>query len=240
MPEANGQQVDVPLSNIYINVLLEGALSPTGSFMLTNLRDKGYLPGMRPKAFLAHPTPFYDPYQIPLKNNKNVHFGLKEINQYPLGVVDIIVVELLNQSTGKVISLSSLLLRDGNVDFSMTCTDNILLDAAASYTISIDHRNHHRIVSALPISIKDRILEWDATQSSSLYSVLIPNIGWVMKAGKLNKAVDGISDGDLNIWQSQRGENSSYLLADINLDGDVNMKDQELLLNSLRRDSFIE
>ncbi len=233
------QTVELSLSSINVKVFLEGPFIDKSGYMHTQLREKGYLPGMLPKAFMAKKTEGTDPYFQPQAKKNTQQHCITLKGAYPEGVVDIIQLEIKEISSAIRIKVSAYLMDDGQLNFQAHGDLRIKMTKGAYYSLAIEHRNHHRIEQEKGF-VFDELIIWDTTKGSSTYAKeLAPHI-WGMKAGKLSKNKIGIGESDLQLWQKQRGSNSTYLDGDINFDGDVNMKDQELLLNNLRLDLAIE
>jgi hypothetical protein len=234
--QAHAQPTKALFSQFDLKVFLEGPFDHSSHSMSTVLRDKGYLPGMRAKVFLASETPAEDPYKKNNLSKRSINVNKVNISaDYPTKAVDWVLVELNNPETDELISLTALLLSDGHLDFSQQSEQFVMLDHSASYFVSISHRNHKTISSIKPIKFDGKLV-WDATTSQANGAKKIKDGAWVMMAGKLDATNPKVSLEDLNLWKVQIGMNSSYLLSDLDLNGDVNMTDQEILLNNLRAD----
>lgn len=233
--EVESQLIPVKYSQIDIRVFLEGPYQEKEGVMSTSLRHKGYLPGMKSKVFLAAEMPAEDPYISIAKQHKSNTNKLRITENYPVQAVDWVLVQITDLEGKIEIALTALLLNDGRLDFSNQEEKLIKIKPNTKYSISIIHRNHQTISTSEPI-LFEQSLSWDTTVSAPKYAKKLKGGIYAMKAGKLSHQGDKVSLADLDIWKKQNGLNSSYLLSDLDLNGDVNMADQEILLNNLRID----
>ena len=220
--------------NVEIKVFLEGPYNKVSHKMSTKLSDLGYLPGMQPKALLGKKTPLKDPYSPMAKSSiHRFNYNCKDAE----GGVDLICVNILDDETGKVVvSRTELLTTYGHVSFSI---ENGTLASGKKYSIIIAHRNHLPVKSS-SIGMDKGHLYFDFTAYHTDDQKAIDDIH-VMIAGNLS-GIDRdhlcmINQTDVDLWQKANGQFSSYFLEDVDLSGDVNVKDQQLILSNLAAQS---
>ena len=204
-----------------LKVLLQGNFNTTSNTNPATLRAMGLLPITQPyKA-----SPFY-------------YFGDEAValpTSIPTNVCDWVLVELRNATNPSLIvaQKAAFLLIDGTIsDANAPVSGLVHFDhiAAGAYYVSIKHRNHLAVMSAVPV---------DLPNNSNLYSFisaatraygntqayLKPNV-YGMFAGN----IDGngvIQLLDFNRWLLQPNITSIYNAADTNLDGAINNLDFE-------------
>lgn len=172
--------------------------------------------------------PIAQPYNSPPWNYNGSEVLITSLNT----VVDWILIELRNSLNPEqvIVRKAGLLRNDGSImepDGSLGIIFNDL--EYGEYYISIYHRNHLPVMSALPISFSPENVLYDFTTSLTkaygIYSMseIKPGL-FGMYAGD----ADGsgfINDTDRNdIWYIQSG-NVGYLNGDYNLDSGVTIKD---------------
>lgn len=224
-PIITAQNVEVELK-----VFLEGPFDAASGQMKTKLYDLGYLPGMQPKSFFGTAVPMHDPYA-----QTNSQEEMTTIS-YPEGSVDWVRVTIKDAGTGEaVFSGTELLLSNGTV--TMNAISNELLQSDKTYIITLIHRNHLPVESGV-VSINENKLAYDFTSSTE--GVGLKTIGKVkaMFAGNIhqgnNKSISStINQDDIDHWRSMNGKNSSYLLEDVDLNGDISVHDQSLILENI-------
>ncbi len=234
---------DITPINIDIHVFLEGAMSGD-EWMHTRLYDRGYLPGQRPKTFFGKATKAGQPYnRAPWHYRGREDNALKKSFQYPSSTVDWVLVSLVDDSESMniVCQYSGLLLADGQiriVDESGDCN----LNTKRKYYVMVEHRNHLGVISHMPVAVIDNRLSFDF-RSQDPYNArqsgakVLKNGIVVMAAGNGDQhsttmASYVIDEHDLSLWRKENGLNSKYLRMDLDLSGDVTVKDQELLFKN--------
>lgn len=222
---------------------LEGALSFEDFKMTNRLNKLGYLPGQKPKAFFGKATQSGQPYRKNPWNYQGKEGVAKENKpfQYSLDVVDWILISLRESesSSSTVYTTSALIYKDGSIvsaPESKTCT----LDINKKYYIVLQHRNHLAVMSEKPVAISDQVIKYDFRYSPSFEEgqKAIKDGIFAMYAGNADQvnspdAASIIDEEDLKKWESANGQNSSYFIMDLDLSGDVSIKDQELLYNNM-------
>ena len=141
-----------------------------------------------------------------------------------------------------VYKTAGLLLSDGSVHFEIGNNKCFLKDNV-SYYIVIEHRNHLAVMSHIPVKIQSNVLEYDFRKQGSYSSTMsgqkrIKNGIYAMFAGngdqsETTKSIQIIDESDIELWSEQNGKNSSYFTMDLDMSGDVSIKDQELLYTNL-------
>ncbi len=219
--------------SIDVKVILEGPYDAEKRKMSTKLYELGYLPGMEPKAFFAEPVPFFDPYAD--TDTKNLKNNINDASVYTEQTVDWLYMSIKDEDSGVVVFKRSVLLNsDGSITVDPIPLRRLIQDH--TYTISIGHRNHLSIRSE-KISIEDGKLAYDFTKESSLGAKSKGKVK-MMVAGNLNSTlrsleIPTINNDDIETWRRANGNNSSYLIEDIDLNGDVSVHDQSIILENL-------
>ena len=210
-----------------IKVFLEGPLDVKRGLMHTRLYQLGYLPGMKPKSFFGKAVPFQDPYgNDDLKTDRSTFI-------YEEGSVDWILISVADAQSGEVIWRKSAVLQEDGTLHALSLSPR-LLDDRSTYIVTVTHRNQTPAISGA-IKVKEGRLEYDFTKDiSSEWLKDIDGIA-VMKAGNIAQTELGIVDEqDLAQWSKMNGKNSSYYLEDVDLNGDISVKDQSLILSNMR------
>lgn len=220
--------------NVEIKVFLEGPYNKVSHKMSTKLSDLGYLPGMQPKALLGKKTPLKDPYS-PMAKSSIHRFNYNSNNVD--GGVDLVCINIIEDESGNIaVSRTELLTTYGHISFSL---ENSTLKAGKKYSIVIAHRNHLPVKSS-SIDIDKGQLYFDFTTYHSNDQKAIDGIH-VMIAGNLSGNDQDhlciINQKDVDLWQKANGQFSSYFIEDVDLSGDVNVKDQQLILSNLAAQS---
>lgn len=227
---ATSQSIQVDLK-----VFLEGPYDRSSGKMSTKLYDLGYLPGMKPKTFLAKPVPLHDPYADLVQNKANNNKS-QPSNAYPDGSVDWVHVTIKEYESGTpVFQSTQLLMNDGSV--RIKAIEDVALRSDISYVIIMAHRNHLPVESS-EIKLIGNKLAYDFTSSTE--AVGLKSIGKVkaMFAGNIhqsnNKSTSAsINAEDISLWRKANGQNSSYLLEDVDMNGDISVHDQSIILENL-------
>jgi hypothetical protein len=239
----NIHEVVIQEVQLDVAVFLEGALVTEDFSMTTNLNKLGYLPGQKPKAFFGKTTVSGQPYKKNPWNYQGKEGVAKENKpyQYPLEVVDWVLISLRQNehASSTVYTSSALIYKDGSIKLAPDAP-NCKLDINDQYYLVVEHRNHLAVMSNSPISGKDGVLSYDFRYSPSFEEgqKSIKDGIYAMYAGNADQvnspdAPKIIDEEDLRAWQSGNGQNSSYFIMDLDLSGDVSIKDQELLYNNL-------
>jgi len=215
-------------TSLNLKVYLEGPYNETSQMMETKLHDLGYLPGMIPKTFFATPVSSDDPYSSPdLKTSSTL-----DISLYSERSVDWILVSIIEES-GQIGWKGTLLLEsDGHVLTDQL--NDLILNQEKRYMVGVSHRNHLPVQSTL-LTIEDDQLTFDFTTSDISGLKDIDGIA-VLRGGSLRTTFDYdqvIEMADVETWTNSIGQNSSYLLADIDMDGDVSVHDKSIILSNL-------
>ncbi len=242
---------DIEMQEVEISTaaFLQGAYIPEEGVMRTKLNDLGYLPGQKPKAFFATATQSGHPYSKAPWNYAGKEGLTKGSNpfQYPADVVDWVLVSLRSEDniTENICQQSAFINKKGLVQLS-NGAPNCEVDINKKYYIVIEHRNHLAVMSNEPVAIRNGKLSYDfryATSYEDGQEEIAKNT-YAMIAGNAKKA-DSIADHkfideeDIKSWEGANGMNSSYFQMDLDLSGDVSIKDQELIYNNLGRFSTV-
>jgi len=216
---------DIPLE---VKVYLEGPYNAQQNIMYTKLYDMGYLPGMQPKSFLGKAVPFYDPYHADIKPQ------LKSDFIYSDNSVDWVNVSLINASTEELIwEKSAVLMADGHIDDLEV--PKTLIEDEGHYHIVVQHRNHISTKSPVIQMIRD-VLSHDFTVESGSETLKVIGDVALMIAGNVGNQTDSTIDGrDISQWRKMNGQNSSYFREDVDLNGDISVRDQSIILANLQR-----
>ncbi len=215
-------------TSLQLKAFLEGPYNDVSRTMDTKLHELGYLPGMEPTTFFGKSVPSDDPYGLPTLKSSNT----LDISLYSARSVDWILVSIMEESGREVWRRTLLLEKDGKVVTEQI--SSLSLDQDKRYSVGISHRNHLPVQSPL-LSIEDDILSFDYTISDI---VGLKNIGGasVLRGGALripSEDIHMIEMADVERWTNFVGQNSSYLLADIDMDGDVSIHDKSIILGNL-------
>lgn len=233
------------LIDVRLSVLLEGPYRPNTRTMITDLNnDRGLLPGQE-LIGLGAATPAGQPYSVNPWNFKEEDddddderdegLGFAE---YPFDIVDWVLVAFRRGITPdtEIIKTAAWLHSDGQISFLNINTLRKIRQETAVYIV-IEHRNHMGIMTPKPIAITNNSLMYDFSVedsykvSTSFGQKQLPTGEWVMFAGDCNQSDTfsyDINAYDKVDWVETNGIFGHYLLADFNLDGDVNLKDKAL------------
>jgi len=202
--------VSVWVSDIYSNVILEGAYDTASGLMNDNLRQLGLIP-------------LIDPYTGRMTTTDAV---LQTTGNS--AIVDWVLVELHDKDTpGKVISsYPALLRRDGFI--ISNDGDNpprIAVSEETDYYLVVKHRNHLPVKSSTVVSLAQGTTGQLFEQgNASLQKQMTDGIHAAF-AGDIatDHTIDG---GDKVMWEPMNGTFYQYNPADTNLDGDINGADK--------------
>jgi hypothetical protein len=216
---------------------------PEEGVMSNKLNLLGYLPGQRPKTFLGHHTASGQPYKSKPWGYTGKEGVMKknEPFQYPLDMVDWVLISLreTTEPISTVLKASGLLYRDGAIDI-ISDKGFCCLDVSKKYYIVIEHRNHLPVMSEYPVKIVNGQLSYDfrSNPSYELGQKELSKGVFAMYAGNADQeeskqSIISIDESDIKSWKKYNGLNSSYYLVDIDLSGDVSIKDEELIYRNI-------
>lgn len=225
-----------------LRVILEGAYNVDDQRMTTALCDVGYLPGQLPKTLFGVATGSGQPFSNSpwgYDGEEGVKDDIEEF--YPESTVDWVLVSLRTgiSKASEIFKSAALLLDDGAIrmlDKSLTDLQEI------EYYVVVEHRNHMIIMSPRPVPVIGNRLSYDFSQSESYISLLghgqkeLADGTYAMFIGNIEHDDLGINDinfSDVKMFLGSNGKHSSYFSADVDFDGDVNVKDQEKILANL-------
>lgn len=230
-----------PNSSVHLNfkVVLEGPYQMEQRKMSNALYANGYLPGMKPRTFFGIAEKPGQPFNKKPWNYEGREGLNKSTDLYSKATVDWILVELHSEDGLSINKFAGLLQSDGTVLFEKEM-DIDHVDKSKRYFVKIYHRNHLPVASREAIGFIDNSLNIDFTTLADLSQKRMDDGIFVMIAG--NGFIDGeiegterIDESDLSSWSKENNQNSSYLQNDFDLNGDVNVRDQKILLDNLRR-----
>ena len=237
------------LVDVRLSVLLEGPYQPSTRTMITDLNnDRGLLPGQE-LIGLGGATAAGQPYSASPWNFKEEDDdddddddderdeGLS-FAEYPFDVVDWVLVAFRRDITPdtEIVKTAAWLHANGQISFLNVNVLRKIRQETAVYIV-IEHRNHMGIMTPKPIEITNSSLMYDFSVedsykvSTSFGQKQLPTGEWVMLAGDCNQSDTfsyDINAYDKVDWVEDNGIFGHYLLADFNLDGDVNLKDKAL------------
>jgi hypothetical protein len=229
--------------DIFVN--LEGAYDQQKGMMKNVMRERGYLPGLKPKTIFGKMSPAGHPYsQYPwfyqgLEGDESSDFE----KFYPLTTIDWVLVSLrtdVNVSS-EVYRRAGLLQSDGSIMF-IDGFDEAVIDVHEDYYVVIEHRNHIMVMSPIPMPVYNNTVSFDFRNQQSFTGLLghgqklMPNGAFAMYAGNIDHVGYGHSDlnySDLRQFFINNGLHSSYYLSDIDLNGDINVNDRKMLLDNM-------
>jgi hypothetical protein len=220
--------------------------------MYTKLNDLGYLPGQDPSTFFGTETPPGQPYNT----GPFDHFGTEgdafDYNLtgtpdagYPADVTDWVLVSL-RTGTGSettVCKRAGLLFSDGHIEFPGGDEWCCGIDAAGTYYLVIEHRNHLIVMSHEKVAVTNDSIAYDFRNQQSYRGLLgfgqkeiEPGV-FVMYGGNGEQILTLSSDTDINVkdkddWLDANGDHSSYYKDDFDMNGDVNVQDKSLWLEN--------
>lgn len=234
---------DLQETTIEAYAYLEGAYSAKEGNMSNKLNKLGYLPGQNPKAFFAKTTKPGQPYSAKPWNYLGKEGVVKknEFYNYSKKVVDWVLISLRTREdrNSTIYKAPALIYQDGSIEIA-SGAKKAKLSPNESYYIVIEHRNHLAVMSERPLQMNDGKLHYDFRNSLS-YMEGHKEIGkgiFAMVAGNANQTSSEltmytIDEDDLKSWEGGNGLNSSYFIQDLDLSGDVSVKDKEILYNNL-------
>ena len=244
VPLTSGTDQEIKLE---ISVFLEGPFDTDFVGMKSVLHEKGYLPGLEPSTFFGSREPsgqpyFKQPWEYQGNEGKEV---LKARELYPYGSIDWVLVSLryTEDVSSEVCRVPGILLDDGSVYFRQgwgTCQ----VDIEESYYVVVEHRNHLMVMSPTAISAINGSISCDFRYNQSYTSLVgygqkevVPGV-YAMYAGNVSQKGTTNASNDINYedfysWLKMNGKNSAYLTADVDLDGDVNIRDSQYVLSNI-------
>jgi len=236
-----------------LSVFLEGAFIATTNEMKTVLNtERRLLPGQTPVSPLAIPTPAGQPYNTAPWNYTGIEGAGWTNSDYDIDIVDWILVSVRTETTKttEVEAKAGLLKKDGSVLFPKPFTN--LSNITTAYIV-IEHRNHLPIMTPVPVSISNSMLNHDFTSIDSYggndatpdvsfgFGQIQKNGKYMMLAGNFDQegTSHDIVGPDKGIWFDNNGVFDSYNNGDANLDGDTNGSDKSLWFDNNGKSSSI-
>lgn len=226
--------------NLYL--YLEGAYED--GMMSNHMRERGYLPGMKPKTIFGKLTPAGHPYSGAPWYYQGAEGDEGDFEEfYPTTTVDWVLVSLRTDINvdSEVYRRAGLLQSDGKIMF-VKGFDKAEIDIHEDYYIVVEHRNHIMVMSPIPMPVYDNTLSFDFRNDQSFTGLLghgqkqLEDGAYAMYAGNIDHVGYGHSDlnyTDLRTFFVNNGLHSSYYLADIDLNGDINVNDRKMLLDNM-------
>lgn len=206
-----------PCTAVAASVILSGAYGG-GSLMLNTLQDSGLLPTNQPY------------YTAPWHYN-----GSESLNVFPPNTVDWVLIEIHAVADTALLSRRVALLKTDGTICDIDGNNYIAMPhiSIGSYFMVLRHRNHLAVQSAVPIWLPNDnaaysfVSNLNQAAGTEQLKNLAPNV-FGLWAGDVQ--TDGIGNhADYNQFISLFGTNDVYATADINLDGNVNIVDFEVL-----------
>ncbi len=228
--------------DLRLHVYLEGAYSAPDGVMHNKLNKLGYLPGQKPKTFFSKKTTPGQPYKNdPWKYEGNQGVVKKnEIYDYDKDVVDWLLVSIRENEhrSSTIYRAPAHLYKDGTV--KIINAKKCVINSNKTYFVVIEHRNHLSVMSSSQVKLEDGVIQYDF-RSQEAYLEGQKEIGdglFAMIAGNANVTKDeitmvSIDEEDIKSWEGGNGLNSSYFIQDVDLSGDVSIKDKEILFKNL-------
>ncbi|HRK27789.1 MAG TPA: hypothetical protein PK239_10970 [Chitinophagales bacterium] len=150
------------------------------------------------------------------------------ITQMPTGVVDWVLVQLLDPTTNAVVESQTGLLSRFGLIFDTDLNIGLNFAASGNYNVVVRHRNHLALMSSQPIDPEGTIIDMSVegnirggtTQAARLGTLNL----YGLKGGDIN-ANGVINFTDFNIYRSTISLPNSYNRSDCNMDGNVNITD---------------
>ena len=247
--------LDAPIQfevyHLNARVFLEGPYDLANSSMSTTLNELGLLPGQKPVTFLGTATGSGQPYFLSPWNywgSEGADLNYQTTNSsnnagYSPDVTDYVLVSIRSDvgEDSEVCRLAALLMKDGSVSFFENA-NSCLIDPNSSYYMGIEHRNHMPVLSARAEKVFDGYLSFDFTGGDSYRGIFghgqkrMDDGTYAMYAGNIDQsnqfAASNLDLRDLDQFLRVLGQNSAYLLGDLNLDGDINTQDRSLHLKN--------
>jgi len=222
--------------DINLHVYLEGAYAPDRGAMTTDLHLRGLLPGQTLNG-IGTPTPDGQPYNVAPWNYDGKEGDNWTDANYTGGETDWILVSFRTDKakSTEIAAAAALVNKDGSVTFVDDCV--LESDIADEVYVVIEHRAHMGVMTDKLIDITDGELTYDFRVQDS-YTNGMASVGqkeiapgvWAMFAGDTDQT-DEVSydiNGSDNIWYLYNGNFNIYLVADCNLDGDINGADKHM------------
>lgn len=217
--------------DIDLTVFLEGPLNASTGQMITELNDRGMLPGKTPISNLAIPTPAGQPYNTAPWNYAGTEgTGWTNAN-YDADVVDWILVSFRTGThvNTEVAQTAALLKKDGSVEFLDPC----VLDGSTSgpFYIMVEHRNHAGILTSAPVGVVGNMLTHDFSSNNTISAgQKLIGSNYCMYAGDADQISDSggydINGLDKAVWDTQNGLFYQYSVADFSMNGDIDGGDK--------------
>ena len=206
-----------PIVYLSTNVLLQGPLNDSESGMIPGINDV---------------IPSAQPYNVAPWNYSGVEF-------FPImmpNVVDWVLLELRDENNPTIVisSRAAFVLTNGVV-LDLNGSNEIAFSGVVdgNYFLSVQHRNHLRVISSSPVTFISGLGTFDFTTGNvqgTNAMLAIANGKFAMWAGDTN------GDGKINPTDRSNTFNdrnmTGYLTSDVNLDGSVNAADRSITYNN--------
>ncbi len=249
----------MPAIKIFMRAYLEGAYRfaiqipnhPDPELMATSLR---YSPISGGNCLIPLKSPYADSlFRDP---------GVTDPNDLPEDIVDWVFVQLRSAEDpgspdlvlGNGVAGVSCFLRNDGALIDVDGSEGVLLPGIAegSYYFIIDHRNHLKVMSAVPVNTLEMTEYnfdgptkhyYDFTEAREQFFTVSEddqrgchlepiNQKWCIGAGDADKAHQ-VENTDFDIWHEFFGSSAGYFLADYDLGGMVEGYDQNLVFDNL-------
>lgn len=230
------QMTETACVDINLHVYLEGGYDADKEAMSTDLHFRGLLPGQTLNG-VGTPTRAGQPYATAPWNYDGKEGDNWTDANYTGNETDWILVSFRTDKakSTEIAAAAALVNKDGSVTFVGDCV--LESDIADEVYVVIEHRAHMGIMTDKIIDITDGNLTYDFRMQDS-YTNGPASVGqkevapgvWAMYAGDVDQT-DAISydiNGSDNIWYLYNGNFNIYLVADCNLDGDINGADKHM------------
>lgn len=206
-----------------VKVWLEGTYDSTTGNLKNQLQQIGILPAGQPYSIM------------PWNYNGNEGAGWQQ-SDYPSGAIDWVLLSLRTTDlpSSEIGRGAGLLMEDGSIQ---NASIEVSGTPASAYYIVVEHRNHLPAMTPTPISLVNNTLTYDFRTSNSYnqgagFGQTQLGNQWGMFAGNIDQSSAvgyEVSGADLILWNVANGNFNSYLLEDVNMDGDVNGQDRIML-----------
>lgn len=226
-------------STLQVKVFLEGPYNIDG-IMNANLYNHNFLPGQNSTILFSTPTPNVQPYMgQPWVFEDSLSLDSFDDDQI---IVDYVLLSILESSDSLRLLCRGLgaLSNDGYVQIHPEST--CIIDLGSSYYLRVEHRNHLAVMTSDSFSYQGELIHIDLTNQDSfrdLFSFgqkeVSPGV-YAMYAGngdQDNRGKTDLNTNDMSKYLMEIGMNSSYFIADFDLNGDVNVSDVILLLSNI-------
>lgn len=234
------QSPETACVDINLHVYLEGGYDADKGAMSTDLHFRGLLPGQTLNG-IGTPTRAGQPYSTTPWNYDGKEGDNWTDANYTGSETDWILVSFRTDKakSTEIAAAAALVNKDGSVSFVDDCV--LSTDVADEVYVVIEHRAHMGVMTDKIIDITDGELTYDFRVQDSYMNgpasvgqkEITPGV-WAMFAGDVDQT-DEVSydiNGSDNIWYQYNGNFNIYLVADCNLDGDINGADKHLWMEN--------